>query len=266
MSLIGTLAGEGLWQLVEFADYDADLPLWAELAAEADGPVLDLGCGIGRVAGHLAELGHEVTGVDLDPDLVNDFNRLQAERPGRAIGAARGNARAIEADALSVVAEDGPLRDVRFGLVIAPQQFVQLLGGPEGRLRLLEAVRQLLVPGGLAGFAFCEELPDRSIQFPGDLPDVREVNGWFHSSSPLAIEPSPDFVLSIRSRQSVGPNGELRRSEDSVRIDRIDRPTLEAELGACGLEPFRVGEVPQTERHMGSTAVIARRPPAPRPA
>lgn len=266
MSLVATLAGEGLWQLVEFADYDADLPLWAELAAEAEGPVLDLGCGIGRVAGHLAELGHEVTGVDLDRGLVEDFNRLQAERRAGEAGAARGNARAIEADALNLVAEGGPLRDTRFALVIAPQQFVQLLGGPQGRLRLLAAVRGLLVPGGLAGFAICEELPDQSIHFTGALPDAREIGDWYHSSSPMAIEPSPDFILSIRSRQSVGPDGELIRSEDSVRIDRIDRPTLEAELVACGLEPFRVGEVPQTERHMGSTAVIARRPHTPGPA
>lgn len=32
--------------------------------------VLDAGCGPGRVGGHLAELGHDVVGVDIDPVLV----------------------------------------------------------------------------------------------------------------------------------------------------------------------------------------------------
>jgi SAM-dependent methyltransferase len=32
--------------------------------------VLDAGCGPGRVGGHLAQLGHEVVGVDIDPVLI----------------------------------------------------------------------------------------------------------------------------------------------------------------------------------------------------
>ncbi|MEV4349520.1 class I SAM-dependent methyltransferase [Actinoplanes sp. NPDC049596] len=32
--------------------------------------ILDAGCGTGRVGGHLAELGHEVVGIDLDPELI----------------------------------------------------------------------------------------------------------------------------------------------------------------------------------------------------
>lgn len=32
--------------------------------------ILDAGCGTGRVGGHLAAAGHQVTGVDLDPELI----------------------------------------------------------------------------------------------------------------------------------------------------------------------------------------------------
>ena len=32
--------------------------------------ILDAGCGGGRVGGHLAAAGHDVTGIDLDPELI----------------------------------------------------------------------------------------------------------------------------------------------------------------------------------------------------
>lgn len=42
----------------------ADLPLVLNLAAQAGGPILELGCGTGRLLLPLAEDGHQVTGVD----------------------------------------------------------------------------------------------------------------------------------------------------------------------------------------------------------
>lgn len=47
------------------------LGLFAELVLAVDpGPVGDLGCGPGRLAGHLAALGLDVFGVDLSPGMV----------------------------------------------------------------------------------------------------------------------------------------------------------------------------------------------------
>jgi SAM-dependent methyltransferase len=254
---VETWSDDGLWQLVEFADYTADFPLWEQLATATGGPVLDLGCGIGRVAGHLAGLGHEVVGIDRDAGLVADFNR--------ALGIT-GSAHALQADATGLRAEAAPLAGQQFALVLAPQQFMQLLGGPNGRLALLGAIGELLAPGGIAAFAICEELPLESIHFPGVLPDAREVGDWYHSSLPVAIEPDHGWITSVRLRQSVGPRGEFVETEDRVRIDRLDRSTLAAELSACGFTVDRVTEVPVTDRHMGSTVLIAGRPdPAPQP-
>ncbi|WP_080128213.1 MULTISPECIES: bifunctional 2-polyprenyl-6-hydroxyphenol methylase/3-demethylubiquinol 3-O-methyltransferase UbiG [unclassified Actinoplanes] len=41
--------------------------------------ILDAGCGPGRVGGFLASLGHDVTGVDLDPELIE---AAIADHPG----------------------------------------------------------------------------------------------------------------------------------------------------------------------------------------
>jgi SAM-dependent methyltransferase len=39
-------------------------------AADADGPVVDVGCGPGQFTGYLATLGAEVSGIDLSPAMV----------------------------------------------------------------------------------------------------------------------------------------------------------------------------------------------------
>ncbi len=63
---------EGVRDLTERSPYDrAVLALFVDLVREAGGgPVLDVGCGPGRIAGHLAAAGLDVAGVDLSPAMV----------------------------------------------------------------------------------------------------------------------------------------------------------------------------------------------------
>ena len=66
-----------VWHDLECGGYDADLPLWRELAREAAGGVLDVGAGTGRVALDLAAAGHDVTALDLDPALLDVLARAR---------------------------------------------------------------------------------------------------------------------------------------------------------------------------------------------
>jgi SAM-dependent methyltransferase len=68
--------GHSQWYIDRFRAMAAD---GADLAGEARlvdamlprrAAVLDAGCGTGRVGGHLADAGHRVVGVDLDPLLI----------------------------------------------------------------------------------------------------------------------------------------------------------------------------------------------------
>ena len=55
----------------DYRHYVEDLDAIAMLAAEAGDPVLELGCGTGRVLVALAGEGHAITGVDISPTLLD---------------------------------------------------------------------------------------------------------------------------------------------------------------------------------------------------
>ncbi len=97
-----------VWSDVENGAYAADLAFWVELAGAAGGPILEIGCGSGRVALHLARRGFAVTAVDLDPKLVSAVS-TSAEVEG------------LDVEALVVDVRDLDLGQ-RFKLVIAPMQ------------------------------------------------------------------------------------------------------------------------------------------------
>jgi SAM-dependent methyltransferase len=55
----------------DYRAYNEDLAAIADLAEEQDEPILELGCGTGRVVVPLAAAGHTITGVDISPALLN---------------------------------------------------------------------------------------------------------------------------------------------------------------------------------------------------
>ena len=76
LQMIEENPGHSDWYIERFRSMSAagnDLHGEARLVdamAPREARILDAGCGPGRVGGRLAELGHQVVGVDLDPALV----------------------------------------------------------------------------------------------------------------------------------------------------------------------------------------------------
>jgi SAM-dependent methyltransferase len=236
----------------ECGGYGADLGLWSELAAAhaADAPVLDLGAGSGRVALALAGEGHRVLAIERDP-------LLAAALVSRA--AAAGHAASIEvlvADALDLDVA-GP-RHPAPALALAPMQFLQLFDEAD-RARVLAGVAATIAPGGLFAVALLDESVPLSSGEPEPLPDVREVDGWVHSSLPLEVRLSEEAVEVTRLRQVVSPTGELTESHDTIRLHRLDPARLGEEAAACGLRGREVRRVGQTEEHVASVAVLLER-------
>lgn len=235
---------EAVWQLVESCGYTADLPVWSGITESAS-TVLDLGCGIGRVARHLARSDRPVFGVDREPILVTELNRLSAGEP---VTAFTGDVTAL--DELQLPSE-------RYDAVIAPQQLLHIVGGEVSRQNLLDGVRERLQPDGLAAFAFSEWASEGSHEV-AVMPDVREVGDWVYASRPVAVEDDGELLTITRLRQVVSPEGRFEESEDRITLDRLDRDLLASELAEAGLQAFRTIDVPETDQHIATVIVVAR--------
>jgi SAM-dependent methyltransferase len=230
---------EVIWHDVECASYGADLPLWEELAAARSGAVLDLGCGTGRVALHLARRGHEVIGLDRDATLLAALR----ERAGELA------VEVVHADAREF-ALDRPV-----ALALAPMQTLQLLEGSVDRVACLRCMAAALAPGGRFAAAILEEMPPPD-DSPPPLPDVREVDGWVYSSLAVEAAVGPDEIVIHRLRQTVSPAGELDEEPNRVRIETFSAAQLEEEAARVGLAPVERHRIGPTDIHVGSTVVV----------
>jgi SAM-dependent methyltransferase len=130
-----------------------DLTFYERLAMPGH-PILELGCGTGRVAISLALRGHRVVGIDSCTELV-DLARKKAEDLKLPAGA---DIEFHDMDACSI-----HLGEQRFGLVIAPWGVMLEVGERALRLEVYRSVLRHLVPDG--AFAF---------------------ESWFHGSGRLA--------------------------------------------------------------------------------
>ena len=230
------------WHDVECAGYREDLPVWRDLAARCPGPVLDVGCGTGRVALDLARLGHDVTGLDSQAELVEEL-RARAREELLQVHAETADARSFELDRC-------------FALVIAPMQVVQLLGGEAGRLSFLEHAARHLAPGGLVALALADPLegaPAEASLLP--LPDVLERDGWVYSSTPVAMRTDAGGVTIERVREAAAPGGTTQRAATSITLDLVTADQLEREGARRGLRALERLQVPETHAYVGSTVV-----------
>ena len=174
----GTFARLFTAQYAAFAD---DLPLWVGLAHEFGGPILEIGCGAGRVVRALARAGFEATGIDTNPAMLL---RAHAEITGE------------EGKRIHLIEQD--VRhlglDTRFGLILAPCNTLSALADTE-LAQALGRVRDHLRPNGLLAF----EVPgpgEQAIDDDGDEP----VAAFF--------DPETGRPIQVYAAQQAGPDGE----------------------------------------------------------
>lgn len=240
-------AAQVVWHDAECGGYRADLPLWRALAAAADGPVLDVGAGTGRVALDLAAAGIDVVALDRDDVLLSVLSE-RARARGFGVATAHGDA------------TDFALWPRRFAAVLAPMQLVQLLDAA-GRTAFLRRAANHLAPGGVVACAVADALEgsqdDERTEPP--LPDVREVDGAVFSSQVVAVRVDGDAFVIERLRQTVAVDGAMSVEPDVLRLHRVGADALRDEAAPVGLREVARHRVEATDEHVGSDVVVLAR-------
>jgi SAM-dependent methyltransferase len=131
--------------------------------------ILDAGCGPGRVGAFLADRGHEVVGVDVDPVLIA---AAEEDHPGPTWVV--GDLALMDLPALGI--------DAGFDAIVCAGNVLTFLA-PSTRLGVLERFRSHLAPGGRAvvgfgagrGYEF--DAFDADVELAGLAVDLR-LEGW----------------------------------------------------------------------------------------
>jgi ubiquinone/menaquinone biosynthesis C-methylase UbiE len=128
-----------------------DVPFWRRIAAGTDGPVLELGCGTGRVSRPLARAGIQLVGIDRSAPMLARARR-QILRSSHAhvlksLCLVRGDIRAL------------PFAPGAFPMVIAPYGILQSLIRPRDLTATLTSVARVLAGGGAFGIDLVPDVP-----------------------------------------------------------------------------------------------------------
>jgi len=126
-----------------------DVAFWQRMAQRAKGPILELGCGTGRVTIPVARTGAHVVGVDRSEEmLAYARRRINRARLAGSISCVRTDIRALPFK-----------RSARFDLVMAPYGIVQSLIREADLAATIESVARVIAPRGVFGLDLVPDLP-----------------------------------------------------------------------------------------------------------
>lgn len=145
---------------LEQGEQSEDLPLFAGLARRTGGPVLDLGCGDGRVAQALAEQSVEVTGVDSSPAMLALARQRLSGRFGATVQLLEGDLRTLRLSS-------------KFQLALCAAGTFAHLAEPGDQLRALRSIHRHLGEGGLLALVL-----QNPYQLVVDPPNGEAVVQW----------------------------------------------------------------------------------------
>lgn len=226
-----------------------DIDLWLAYAGRTDRPVLEVGCGTGRIAVELAAHGHEVTGIDPSPAMLARARRRADER-GLDV-------RFIEGRVLDLALEPG-----HYGFIVVPLDvFLYCKDGEEQRATLERLAEALTFDGTLA-----LDLPGPGswldpatngqpvLAFSGETDDGEGFECWHVHEDDLAEQ-----VRTLRvAYETVGEDGTVRRRVSVHRLRYVGRWELEYLLEAAGLDLVDLfGDYDLSPLEGGSSRMVA---------
>ena len=149
---------------LEYQDYTKDVGFYVALSRRVGSPILELGCGSGRLGIPILEAGAEVYGVDQSQPMLDHFTAKVNDRP-----ALKGRLTLLRADFCTLEMPRA------FPLILAPFNALHHCSSTRELAALFRTAHRTLVPGGY--LAFDCYLIDRSL-YDRD-PDERYEARWF---------------------------------------------------------------------------------------
>jgi SAM-dependent methyltransferase len=213
-----------------------DLPFYVDLAKKAAGPVLEIGCGTGRVLLPIARQGIQIYGVDNSLPMLNVLKK-HLTHESRAV---RQNVRLHRAD----------MRHFRlnrkFPLVIMPFRPLQHMRTVDDQVRALASAAFHLKSDGI--FAFDVFFP-KFETIPGGIGEENPDLEWRNSSDPARVvrryfrKESVDkinqvFTATFFFRTFQGDRLVKEETEPLI-MSYYTYPHLRALFLLAGLEPYR---------------------------
>jgi len=189
----------------DYAGYAEDLPTLRAFAERTGGPLLELGCGTGRLLVPLAQAGYEVTGVDASPCML-DIARTKAEAAGVSA-----RVKLIEGD-FAVAPLEGTYK-----LAFAVMNTFLHLATQDEQVRALRHWHTHLAPGGLL---LIEVLHPDVNQLAGLEGKIELVKTWSEPGSGATVmkfmartvDPAEQSMKVTLIYDEVGPDGLVRRT------------------------------------------------------
>lgn len=187
---------------------EGDIRFYRRLAEETGGPILDVGCGTGRVATALVADGHEVVGIDLSAPMLRLAEQRRAALPADV--AAR----------LSFQHGDMASLDLGrdFALVVTPSRVFQFLLTTDAQRQALAALRSHLRPDARLVLDLFDPLLDRVVPDPAAAPRGGEIvhpttgNRVTWEVTARYPDPARQLIVEDWTAREIGPSGEVLRT------------------------------------------------------
>jgi SAM-dependent methyltransferase len=225
-----------------YGERDDDLQMYRDFALAADGPILEVGCGTGRVLIPLALDGYHVTGLEVSEAMLAAARaKINIAQVGDRVTLIQGDMRDFEIPA-------------RFGLAFIPINTFMHCYDTSQQLACLRCIHRHLRPGGQLIVDVYQPDPQTLLESDGRLvsegtlhdPETgRTVHRFFTRRLDLAAQTQHlTFII-----DEIGPTGEVRRALFPFRLRFVYRYemelllhatgySLEAVYGSYELEPF----------------------------
>lgn len=214
----------------EFDAFDHDIELYLGYAQIVGGPILELGCGTGRLLAPLGKAGFAVTGLDTSPAMI-ELARTRLERDDLV---------------RRVIIQLGDMRDLsdfdqdQFSLVIISVNSFLHLESVTDQIQALEQIRSVIHRDGLLVIDVFNPTPDSLVRMEDrytfdaewEISAERTLQRYSHRQ----LDSAEQVITTRLFYDLIEQNGSVTRRTTSYRMRYVHRFELERLLVGAGFE------------------------------